>query len=244
VRLVTRIPINASAHLPPSTMVLKGGGGTIKENESFCTFLEEFARDMEEIRKDLLDETRLEMEQLKLEILEEKRKRRQQQGKEEDEKDPIASGSLTSTDDIQPENRVVLDLSEKIKVYGNGDVDNFQETATENHVDDFTEIKEERKDYGEAEVVTFNLTESQDKSLLEDDDAAHSDNKRRGQVLYNEDHNQDSINEAPTADELVQSEDDEFLNECLNRVKPGETLVEARTDSDVQIDRQIYPVVE
>jgi hypothetical protein len=27
-------------------------------------------------------------------------------------------------------------------------------------------------------------------------------------------------------------------------VKPGETLVEARTDSDVQIDRQIYPVVE
>jgi hypothetical protein len=139
---------------------------------------------------------------------------------------------------------VVLDLSEKIKVYRNGDVDNFQETATENHVDDFTEIKEERKDYGEAEVVTFNLTESQDKSLLEDDDAAHSDNKRRGQVLYNEDHNQDSINEAPTADELVQSEDDEFLNECLNRVKPGETLVEARTDSDVQIDRQIYPVVE
>jgi hypothetical protein len=26
---------------------------------------------------------------------------------------------------------------------------------------------------------------------------------------------------------------------CLNRVKPGETLVEARSDSDVQIDRQI-----
>ena len=25
---------------------------------------------------------------------------------------------------------------------------------------------------------------------------------------------------------------------CLNRVKPGETLVEARSDSDVQIDRQ------
>ncbi len=24
---------------------------------------------------------------------------------------------------------------------------------------------------------------------------------------------------------------------CLNRVKPGETLVEARSDSDVQIDR-------
>jgi hypothetical protein len=38
-------------------------------------------------------------------------------------------------------------------------------------------------------------------------------NKRRGQVLYNEDHNQDSINEAPTADELVQSEKDDFLNE-------------------------------
>jgi len=194
-------------------MVIRGGGETIKENESFSTFLEEFARDMEEIRKDLLDETRLEMEQLKLEILEEKRKRRQQQEKEEDEKDPIASGSLTSTDDIQPENRVELDLSAKIEVYGNGDVDNFQETATENHVDDFTEIKEEREDYGEAEVVTFNLTESQDKSLLEDDDAAHSDNKRRGQVLDNEDHNQDSINEVPTADELVQSEDDEFLNE-------------------------------
>jgi hypothetical protein len=55
-------------------MVLKGGGEPIKENESFCTFLEEFARDMEEIRKDLLDETRLEMEQLKFEILEEKKK--------------------------------------------------------------------------------------------------------------------------------------------------------------------------
>ena len=27
---------------------------------------------------------------------------------------------------------------------------------------------------------------------------------------------------------------------CLNRVKPGETLVEARSDSDVQIDRQIW----
>ena len=26
---------------------------------------------------------------------------------------------------------------------------------------------------------------------------------------------------------------------CLNRVKPGETLVEARRDSDVQIDLQI-----
>ena len=25
---------------------------------------------------------------------------------------------------------------------------------------------------------------------------------------------------------------------CLSRVKPGETLVEARSDSDVQIDRQ------
>ena len=31
--------------------------------------------------------------------------------------------------------------------------------------------------------------------------------------------------------------DDEL---CLNRVKPGETLVEARSDSDVQIDRQIW----
>ena len=27
---------------------------------------------------------------------------------------------------------------------------------------------------------------------------------------------------------------------CLNRVKPGETLVEARSDSDEQIDRQIW----
>ena len=27
---------------------------------------------------------------------------------------------------------------------------------------------------------------------------------------------------------------------CLNRVKPGETLVEARSDSDVQIDRRIW----
>ena len=27
---------------------------------------------------------------------------------------------------------------------------------------------------------------------------------------------------------------------CLNRVKPEETLVEARSDSDVQIDRQIW----
>ena len=27
---------------------------------------------------------------------------------------------------------------------------------------------------------------------------------------------------------------------CLNRVKPGESLVEARSDSDVQIDRQIW----
>jgi hypothetical protein len=27
---------------------------------------------------------------------------------------------------------------------------------------------------------------------------------------------------------------------CLNRVKPGETLVEARRDSDVQIDLQIW----
>jgi hypothetical protein len=27
---------------------------------------------------------------------------------------------------------------------------------------------------------------------------------------------------------------------CLNMVKPGETLVEARSDSDVQIDRQIW----
>jgi hypothetical protein len=26
---------------------------------------------------------------------------------------------------------------------------------------------------------------------------------------------------------------------CVNRVKPGETLVEARSGSDVQIDRQI-----
>ena len=29
---------------------------------------------------------------------------------------------------------------------------------------------------------------------------------------------------------------------CLNRVKPGETLVEARSDSDVQIDRQILGI--
>ena len=27
---------------------------------------------------------------------------------------------------------------------------------------------------------------------------------------------------------------------CLYRVKPGETLVEARSDSDVQIDRRIW----
>jgi hypothetical protein len=27
---------------------------------------------------------------------------------------------------------------------------------------------------------------------------------------------------------------------CLNRAKPGETLVEARSDSDVQIDRRIW----
>ena len=27
---------------------------------------------------------------------------------------------------------------------------------------------------------------------------------------------------------------------CLRRVKPGETLVEARSDSDVQIDRQMW----
>ncbi len=27
---------------------------------------------------------------------------------------------------------------------------------------------------------------------------------------------------------------------CLDRAKPGETLVEARSDSDVQIDRQIW----
>ena len=27
---------------------------------------------------------------------------------------------------------------------------------------------------------------------------------------------------------------------CPSRVKPGETLVEARSDSDVQIDRQIW----
>ena len=27
---------------------------------------------------------------------------------------------------------------------------------------------------------------------------------------------------------------------CLNRVKPEETLVEARSGSDVQIDRQIW----
>ena len=27
---------------------------------------------------------------------------------------------------------------------------------------------------------------------------------------------------------------------CLGRAKPGETLVEARSDSDVQIDRQIW----
>ena len=27
---------------------------------------------------------------------------------------------------------------------------------------------------------------------------------------------------------------------CLSRVKPGETLVEARSDSDVQIDRQTW----
>ena len=27
---------------------------------------------------------------------------------------------------------------------------------------------------------------------------------------------------------------------CLNRAKPGETLVEARSGSDVQIDRQIW----
>ena len=27
---------------------------------------------------------------------------------------------------------------------------------------------------------------------------------------------------------------------CLRRAKPGETLVEARSDSDVQIDRQIW----
>jgi hypothetical protein len=29
-------------------------------------------------------------------------------------------------------------------------------------------------------------------------------------------------------------------DQCLGRVKPGETLVEARIDSDVQIDRQIW----
>jgi hypothetical protein len=30
------------------------------------------------------------------------------------------------------------------------------------------------------------------------------------------------------------------LELCLNRVKPKETLVEARSGSDVQIDRQIW----
>ena len=34
--------------------------------------------------------------------------------------------------------------------------------------------------------------------------------------------------------------DPKYCELCLNRVKPEETLVEARIDSDVQIDRQIW----
>jgi hypothetical protein len=231
--------------LSPSTIVLRGGGETNKENEneSFSIFLEEFARDMEEMRKDLLDETRLEMEQLKLEILEEKRRRRQQQEKEEDEKNPIVPGSLTSTDDIQPVNGVELDFSAKAEVFGNGDVGDLQETAAENHDDDFAENKEEIIDYGEEEVINFNLTESEDKSLLEEDDAAHSDNKRRGQVLVNEYHDQDSINEAPTTEELVQSEDDEFSNELDDGWKSSEILnhkQQRRPDTGEILDAEEY----
>ena len=39
------------------------------------------------------------------------------------------------------------------------------------------------------------------------------------------------------SDKLTYESDGEL---CLNRVKPEETLVEARSGSDVQIDRQIW----
>ena len=47
-----------------------------------------------------------------------------------------------------------------------------------------------------------------------------------------------SLEERSECEHLCWDPKDDEL--CLNRVKPGETLVEARSDSDVQIDRQIW----
>lgn len=218
-----RISCSNRGTLPisPSTIVVRGGEESISENEkeSFSTFLEDFAREMKEIRKDLLDETRLEMEQLKLEILEEKRRRRQHQEKEEDEKNPIASGSLTSTEDILPE------LSAKAEVCGNEGIGNLQEMDIENRDDDLLAIKEERKDDDEEEETgSFNVTESENKSLLTNDDASQSDNERGGQFPENEFHDQDSINEEPIIEEFVQSEDYEYLAELADGCQSSEIL--------------------
>jgi len=42
------------------------------------------------------------------------------------------------------------------------------------------------------------------------------------------------------SEEMHRSWDTQDGELCLNRAKPEETLVEARSDSDVQIDRQIW----
>lgn len=216
-----RISCSNGVTLPisPSTIGVRGGEESINENEkeSFSTFLEEFAREMKEIRKDLLDETRLEMEQLKLEILEEKRRRRQNQEKEVDEQNPTASNSLTSTEDILPE------LSAKPEVNGNEDIGTLQEAETRD--DDLLAFKEERKeDDGVEETGSINVTESENTSLLTNDDASQSDNELRGQYFGSETHDQDSINEEPFIEELVQSEDYEYSTELADGCQSSEIL--------------------
>jgi hypothetical protein len=49
-----------------------------------------------------------------------------------------------------------------------------------------------------------------------------------------------NIGERPIANKYRVCWDPKDGELCLNRVKPEETLVEARSDSDVQIDRQIW----
>ena len=68
-------------------------------------------------------------------------------------------------------------------------------------------------------------------------------------TVRNESDDRKPLNAAPSTDDFASASTFEWEHLCrdpkdgelcLSRAKPGETLVEARRDSNVQIDRQIW----
>lgn len=227
----------------PWSMRVRGGEDSIKEgdDESFDRFLEDFARQMEEMRKDLLHETNLEMEQLKQDLLEKKRRQRQRQEDEEEEegKMPTASVSPTTTNITEHEEMTEPCLSAQEESFVEEGVNNIQEEAIEKLSDAVGGISNEEDSINineeEEEVSCLNTKETEENSFRNDNDSEDINSKSSAEVVDIED--QDSTNELPVTGQWVELEEDESFPEIADGLSfTQSSLQEQRISSDSSVE--------